>query len=933
MRKVLLPIVAAFIVAAFYIVSGPGGRLTENEEHMGDLNSIGTEEDADARINYELMRLKNPATGKIPYHIRERELEFASNLPSDRYLVSAKTTALDWDPRGPWNVGGRTRALAIDVSNENNILAGTIAGGMWRSTDKGQTWHPTKSPNEYKSVSCIVQDTRPGHTNIWYYGAGEAIGASASDNGAYYFGDGIYKSVDSGKTWNKIASTASQLTSFDHWSDIVWNIAIDPSDMVNNKIYVAAYGAIYRSIDSGHTWTSVLGTLGTAQYSDVAVTRTGVVYATLSSDGPNGGIYRSADGISFTKITPSWFPAPMNRYKIGISPADENQVYFLGNTPGYGYPDTNYVGTIEWNSLWKYWYRSGNGAGDTGGKWQDRSLNLPSTGGPFDKFMTQGSYDMVIKVKPNDTNVVFVGGTNLYRSTSGFADKYHTTYIGGYKEHATLPVVDMYLNHHPDQHEVVFFPSNPNKMLSGNDGGIFYTNDNTAPSMLWTSLNNGYLTSLFYTCAIDHAATNDVIVGGAQDNGSWFTNSQNLTQPWVSPRGGDGSYCAIADNGTSYYFSIQLGRIMKAKLTPSGRVDSFARIDPIGGRGYQFINPFALDPNNNNIMYLAAGRLLWRNNDLSGIPFASNWDSISTNWFKIPDSISTGGGNITAVAVSKKPANRVYIGTDSHRVLRIDSANVGIPRFRNITSSIFPTSGNVSCVAVDPVNADNIIVTYSNYGVYSLFYSHDGGTTFSKIAGNLEDNKTTGAGNGPSIRWASIIPVYDGSPSMNGRVYLVGTSVGLFATTQLNDTNTVWVQQGTNTIGASVVDMIDYRTTDGLVVVATHSGGIFSSHITQTGSFTSVPSAPVAANNFTFTNYPNPFTGETTIQFNLPESSYVSLVIYDGMGRLVRTVANEQMPAGDHKYLFATNNLAPGIYYCNIKAGGRYETRKIEILR
>jgi photosystem II stability/assembly factor-like uncharacterized protein len=915
-RKLLIPVIASFILIAAYMVSCTRYTLP-NTRYFGDADALGSEEDENARYNYELMMLQDPATGKIPAHIRERELAFAATLPTDA-MPSARTTALSltWQQRGPWNVGGRTRAVAIDVTNDNIIVAGSTAGGMWRSTDKGQSWKPTTTPDQYKSVTCVVQDTRPGHQNVWYYGSGEGYGQSASETGAYYLGNGIYKSTDSGKSWTLLPSTTSSVFStFDMWADVAWNIVIDPSDTVHSVVYAAVLGAIYKSSDGGNTWASVLGTFGTSSFTDVAITNNGVVYASISSDGPARGIYRSADGITFTNITPSAFPSGYNRVKIGISPSDERQVYFLGNTPGSGMPDTNYVGQIEWNSLWKYNYLSGNGV-DTGGLWRNLSAHIPNSGGVFDKFTCQGSYDLVVKVKPNDTNVVFIGGTNLYRSTSGFADHSHTTYIGGYVQGATLPVVNMYLNHHPDQHDVVFFPGNPNRMISANDGGLFYCNDNTVSNVLWSSLNNGYITSMFYTCAIDHASTNDILIGGAQDNGSWFTNSSSLSAPWVTPRGGDGSFCSIADYGKAYYFSIQNGKVMKGKLNNSGVVDSFARIDPAGGKGYLFINPFTMDPNDNNIMYLAGGKFLWRNNNLSGIPYASNWDSISTNWFKFPDS-TTVGGSITAIAVCKVPANRVYVGSSSRRVLRIDSANTGAHTMRNMTPTTFP-GGYVSCIAVDPNNGDNVMVTFSNYNVYSIFYSSDGGTTWSKVAGNLEVNKSTGAGDGPSVRWASIIP------TNNGTVYLAATSAGLYATTQLNDTNTVWVLQSANSIGKAVVDMIDYRATDGLTVVATHSSGMYSTHITTVNNIKQVPPPQ---QSFSLTNYPNPFTNQTTIRFDIKNTANVSIKMYDQMGRLVRTVAEEQMESGEKRIIFDASNLAPGMYYCNLRAGAFAETR------
>jgi len=931
--SVLAVLAIAFIITGFVFIKVNVHPTVPAMPYFGDADAFGSDDDALARIQYEWMMLHDPATGKIPAHIRDRELAFAANLPNDADLSKmSRTTSLAWQQRGPWNVGGRTRALAIDVTNENILIAGSCSGGMWRSIDQGTTWTPSSTASQLKSVSCVSQDIRAGHTNIWYYGTGEASDASASVNGAYYLGNGIYKSTDGGVTWNVLTSTvSSSVSNFDKWSDLIWNVVTDPFDTVHDVIYSAAYGGIYRSEDGGTTWTLLIGGFGgtsaNSYFTDVAITHTGVVYASLSSDGSVGGIYRSVDtGTTFTNITPAGFPATYNRVKIGISPSNENQVYFLGNTPGYGIPDTNFQGDVEWNSFWRYTYISGDGSG-SGGSWVDRSSNLPKTGGLFDKFTCQGSYDLVVKVKPNDTNTVFIGGTNIYRSTSAFSDNSHTSFIGGYQPGATLPVVALYPNHHPDQHELVFLPSNPNKMISGNDGGVFKTDDNTVAPVSWTPLNNGYLTTMFYSCAIDHTSTNDIVIGGAQDNGSWYTNSSSLTSPWVTPRGGDGSYCAIADNGAAYYFSIQNGKIMRAKLNASGGVDSFARIDPIGGHGYLFVNPYTIDPNNNNLMYMVAGTHLWRNNNLAGIPYASNWDTISTNWVQFPDSL-TAGITYTSVAASHTPANRVYLGTSNRKVYRIDNANTGTPTKTDITSSIFPNSGGnssatVSCIAIDPNNADNIIVAFSNYAVYSLFYSADGGTSFTKIAGNLEAN-IFGTGDGPSCRWVSIIP------ANGGNVYLVGTSIGLFATNILNGPSTYWIQLGANSIGNAVVDMMDYRSTDGLVVVATHSNGIYSSHITN-ASDVGVKTILLGREDLNFNNYPNPFSNSTTIHFSLKAKSDICLQIFDMSGRLINTLANQAMDPGEKNFQFSSGNLSSGIYYCTLKTNGSVQTRSLVV--
>lgn len=890
--------------------------------YLGDADGIGSEEDAYERINYEWQMLHNPATGKIPDHMRARELAFAATLPhADITSAYNKTTLAQWQSRGPWNVGGRTRAFAVDVSNENNLLAGTTSGGMWRSTDGGTTWGMTVPVNSYQGATCIAQDTRPGHTATWYFGTGEVYGNSASANNASYGGNGIYKSTDGGASWTVLSSTTSPLSTFTVWSDYVWNIVTDPSNTTNDVVYAAAYAGIYKTTDGGSSWSLVKGTFGTASdatFTDVAVTSTGVVYATLSSNGSQKGIYRSTDGVSFTDITPSTFPFGYNRIKIAISPSDESQVFFLGNTPGFGQKHVDFQGNTEWNSLWKYKYLSGNGSG-TGGQWEDRSLNLPASGGPFDKYQCQGSYDIVIKVKPTDTNTLFIGGTNLYRSTSAFSDTTHTTFIGGYQKGTTLPIVTSYANHHPDQHELVFLPSDANKMISANDGGIFKTADNTAPSITWASLNNGYITTMFYTCAIDHAGTNDIIIGGAQDNGSWYTNNTTLTSPWVSPRGGDGSYCAIADNQDAYYFSIQNGKIMRSKLDGSGNVTNFARIDPIGGANYLFINPFTLDPNNNNIMYMGGGAYLWRNDDLSAIPYANNWDSISTNWVKFQRL----SGTVSAIAVSKVPANRVYYGTATRNVYRIDNANTGNQLSTALPYTDLPSGGYVSSIAVDPRNADNVMVAYSNYGIYSLYYSSNGGNNWTKIAGNLEENPD-GSGNGPSIRWAKIIPVSDGT------VYMLGTSVGLFATTQLNAEGTYWTQQATNEIGNSVVTMIDHRSTDGLVTVATHSHGIFSTHITSVNDVVGIKQTStntVASMSIV----PNPATTVAAVHINVQQKTKITLDIYDELGRHITSLASATLDAGDKEYPLNTASLHNGIYYCTLRSGNNSETKKFII--
>src|SRR5260221_2116623 len=130
---------------------------------------VERKDDPLARSRFELEKLHDPATGKIPSGIRQRELQFAKSIPLKESLRSPGrltkgrsdvVQSLAWSRRGPVNVGGRTRALAIDVTNENIIMAGGVSGGLWRSTDGGASWIKGTGVSDLQSITCIAQDTR-----------------------------------------------------------------------------------------------------------------------------------------------------------------------------------------------------------------------------------------------------------------------------------------------------------------------------------------------------------------------------------------------------------------------------------------------------------------------------------------------------------------------------------------------------------------------------------------------------------------------------------------------------------------------------------------------------------------------------------------------------------------------------------------------------
>ena len=794
--KRFLATYSILFLTSFLLVQGDllGQSLTGDP--LIDINDNPT-----GRAEFELMKRADPATGRIPVGIRSRELEFASTIPSremlfeERLKGGAATLAapVQWRERGPNNQGGRTRALGIDVSNEGVILAGGVSGGMWRSEDAGDSWTKVTAIGEIHSVTCLAQDTRPGSQHIWYYGTGEQRANSAN-----LPGDGIFKSTDGGRSWTRLESTIKNSPqSRDQMFDYVHRIVIDPSNLNQDEVYAACYGGIARSTDGGESWEPVLGDLANAaSYSNVDITSDGVLYATLSKNGRNvEGIWRSTDGINWTDITPPNFPSSYNKISVGIAPSNENKIYFLGQTPGSG---------KNGHSLWMYEHSS-NGQST----WEDRSDGLRSN------TQSYSSYCLVVRVKPTDEDVVFIGHVQLQRSTNGFRDSANTRTIMGSGQHA-------------DQHEIIFFPSNANAMLTGHDGGVSLTENNVTNTIRWQSLNNGYATTQFYSIAIDHAvAGNETMIGGTQDNGTWFLNSDQDNVDGRKIFGADGGYCAIADSGTSYYTSYQNGQIFRSEVREDGSRQRYTRIDPEGGDSYFFIHPFTLDPSDTRIMYLPEGRDFWRNDDLTEIPLDNRSTKKELNWNRLANArIRSGIGNISAVGVSRNnPTHRVYYGTNQGRLFRLEEAHIGDPTPVEVTDQRME-GGFINCIAVDPHNGDHVLLAISNYNRHSLFYSEDAGESWELVGGNLEE-QANGRGNGPSVSWCTILPVG------GFRYYLAGTTTGLYSTTLLSGMDTRWVQEGASTIGNVVIDMIDARESDGFVAVGTHGRGMYSANVGQ----------------------------------------------------------------------------------------------------
>ncbi len=884
-------------------------------------------QNAKDRDEYFFQLMRDPKTNTIPENIRAREIKHSKTLPDrKKFLLKTAREGFDWKEIGPKDVGGRTRALAIDVTNSSRILAGGVSGGIWETTDKGASWKFLSSSSSFLSITSIAQDPRAGHTDTWYFSTGEFYGNSASIRGSSFRGNGIYKSTDNGVTWNVLPNTVSDITKFDSRYDYVSKIIVNPT---TGTVFIASNGfGILKSSDGGNNFNIILGRVNDHSFSDIVVANDGTLIASISASGFSSnppqnspGIYVSTnDGNNWQNITPANFPDNHERTVLAIAESNTNIVYALTNTGEYN-------GDDEIVKVFKLDLSSGTS--------QDLSANLPNFS-QRGSLTSQSNYDMVIAVKPDDENFVVFGTTSLFRTTDGFSTKLDDSkldWIGGYSSEGTFH------NHHPDQHIVVFDPNNPKYMWSGHDGGLSYSYDikTTTYSKFfpWESKNHGYNVTQFYTISIPGNLGDDRVMGGTQDNGTPYFKGINTTSQDLSS--GDGSFCYFGTQKA--YVSSQRGRVIR--LTYASNKDPYNPFN--GGTGWTdvypknannqlFINPFVIDPNNQNIMYYPASDTLWRNNDLSSIPnykqggTTIGWEALSK--IDIPD-----GYFISTLKVSLiNPEHLLYLGLSNNhgtpKIFKIENADTATDGEIDVSIPNAPSGARLQNIAINPNNGNEILVVMSNYNIIGLYHSTDGGANYTAVEGNLEGNNNNP---GPSLRSAVIMP-YKGET-----YYFVGTSTGLYSTTQLNGSNTVWVQEGADVIGNVIVQALDSRLTDHTVAVATHGRGIF---IGKPNGIVGVKEEKLS-NGFSLSqNYPNPFNPTTTIKYSIPADKTlhttpqkIQIKVYDILGKEITTLVNENKLPGKYEVNFNATNLASGIYYYTLSGNNFSKTKKMMLLK
>ncbi len=722
--------------------------------------------------------MKDPALGYVPAERLLKAKQYRDQLWQSQN--NAALPGVSWKPLGPKNQGGRTRALLIDANDAtgNTIWAGSVGGGLWKTTDitaAEPAWAPVDDLFANLAISSIAQD--PSNTQVMYFCTGE----EGYFNGDAIRGQGVWKTINGGTTWAQLASTNN--ANFNACQKIVVNST--------GVIMVATSTGLRRSINGGTTWTKVLGTalgiIGAVSNLcyDVDIAANGDVYATLY-----GTVHKSTNA-GATWAAAQTLGITASRIELACAPGDANYVYALVEN---GNVVNGILRTIDGGTNWTSRTEP-----------DDADPGIPNA----DFSRSQAWYDLTIAVDPNNRDVLMVGGVDLFKSTDGAGT---WTQIAHWYGGFGFPYV------HADQHNIVYKPGSSSIAYFTNDGGVYRTANANVAAPTIADKGTNYVTAQFYSCAIHPTALTSYFLAGAQDNGSHqFT--QGVVQNTTEVTGGDGAFCHIDQDQPQYQFTSY---VLNDFYRSNNSGATWTNVVTSGG---DFISPTDYDDLNNR-MYM---------NDVAG--GYRRWDNPQTGSTFAGVSVAAfGGGNVSAVKVSPNTANRVFFGLDNGRVVQVDNAHTGTPTSTNISTGL--PGAYVSCIEVETGNDNHLLVTFSNYGVNSIWESINGGTSWTSVEGNLPDMP---------IRWALF------NPNNNDQA-VVATELGVWSTDNLSGGATNWGASNSGLANVRV-DMLQLRTSDKLVVAATHGRGLFTSDI-----FTDPTALFTADNVTTYLGVPVNFT-------------------------------------------------------------------------
>ena len=701
---------------------------------------------------------------------------------------------LKWRSIGPVNTSGRIDDFSVGRvhGQPDQIYVATATGGVFKSTNGGTSWDPVfDKVDAMMSIGAIR--VAPSNANVVWVGTGEANNRQSS-----YWGDGVYKSTDAGKTWTNMGLKDTRS---------VARIVVDPGNY--DIVYVAAPGhlwgpnperGVFKTTDGGKTWKKVLFVDDNTGATDLVIDPMNpqILYAAtyqrqrsawgFDGGGPGSGIYKTIDGgANWTKLTNGLPAGDKGRIGIDLFPSDSRVVY----------------ATIEASPNEGGVYRTVDG----GAKWEKLSaLN------------TRPMYYSQIRLDPKDRNRVYMLGSNR-----GF----YVSDDGG----KTFP--ERFSNIHSEDHALWVDPDDPNHLIVGGDGGVSISWDR---AVTWDFRRNMPI-GQFYEIDVDNKVPYTVC-GGLQDNGLWCVPSAVRDRNGIADRdawnigGGDGFYAKIDPYDQNFaYEESQDGNVARVSLTTmehqSVRPGSGDRAGPGAARGggYRFnwdspILPSSSDP---KTVYMGAN-VLFKSTDRG-----SSWKAISPDLtlhidrdtltmmgVRVgPTALSrndgvTSYGTITSVSESPTDANVIYAGTDDGQ---LQLTRDGGKSWTNVTAHIggLPARTPVTTVLASRYAPGRVYATFDghyndDYKPY-VYVSEDFGQSWRSLAAGLRETSVNRIREHPH----------------NPHVLILAHSRGVDFS---NDGGATWNSLATNMPTVPVDDAIIHPR-DNALIVGTHGRGIW----------------------------------------------------------------------------------------------------------
>lgn len=702
----------------------------------------------------------------------------------DTLINSSLLSGLKFRSIGPATTSGRIADFAVNPNNHSEYYVGIASGNIFKTINNGTTWKPVF--DKYGSYSIGVVSMDPNNSNVVWAGTGEN-----NHQRALGYGDGVYKTMDGGKSWKNMGLKESR-----H----IGGIVIDPrnSDIVFAAAEGSAWGSggdrgLYKTTDGGVNWKKVLEISENTGVNNVIIdpVEPDIMYATSEqrrrhvyakiNGGPESAIYKSTDGgENWRKLKAGLPSVDMGGMGIAVSPVNHNYVYAI----------------IEAAEDKSGFFRST----DRGESWTKMSDHASS-----------GQYYNEIYCDPTNADKVYSVETRT-----------HFTKDGG-KTWTQMGLKDR----HVDDHAIWVDPGDTNHFMIGGDGGIYESFDAGETYVFKCNLS----VTQFYRVQVDNALPFYNVYGGTQDNNTLGGPSRNISKKgvtnadWEPILGGDGFWAQIDPTDPNIvYCEYQYGNLYRYDKKSGEKIEIKAR-EPKGEPAYKWNwnAPVVLSNHKNTRLYAAANKLFqsddrgntWKtiSGDLTTGKDRDSFKVMGKYWSAdaVKKHVSTSQfGTIISLDESPLKENLLYVGTDDGLIQLSEnggdkwvkySSFPGIPQYTYV-SDLLPSKHNENIIYASFDNRKR-----DDFKPYIL-KSADKGKTWINIAGNLPENGTV-----HTIEQDFIDP----------QLLFVGTEFGVFFT---KDEGINWVQLKSGIPTIAVRDLTIQKR-EGDLVAASFGRGFF----------------------------------------------------------------------------------------------------------